>query len=88
MKEIVALIFGFAMIINACLFIPQSLHLWRTKSSRGISVASFAGFNALQLVGVIHGYFQRDYALLAGMLASLITCGSVTLLAAVYRPAN
>lgn len=80
-----ALVFGFAMIINACLFIPQAWHLWKSKSAQGVSVASFAGFNALQLVGVTHGYFQRDYALATGMLASLITCGSVTLLAALYR---
>lgn len=85
MKEIVALVFGFAMIINACLFIPQAWHLWKTRSAQGVSVASFAGFNVLQLVGVTHGYFQHDYALFTGMFASLITCGSVTLLAALYR---
>jgi MtN3 and saliva related transmembrane protein len=84
MKEAVALIFGFAMILNAALFVPQAIHLWRTKTSQGVSVFSFAGFNALQFVGALHGYFQRDHALLIGMLASLVTCGSVTLLAAKY----
>ena len=47
-----------------------------------MSILSFAGFNALQAIGALHGYFQHDYALMVGMLASLLTCGSVTVLAA------
>jgi hypothetical protein len=37
--------------------------------------------NALQFVGALHGYFQGDHALMIGMIATLITCGSITLLA-------
>jgi MtN3 and saliva related transmembrane protein len=84
MKNIVAMVFGIGMILNAGLFIPQAVHLWRTKTAKGISVPSFVGFNALQLIGVLHGWFQGDHALMLGMLASLITCGSVTLLAMHY----
>ena len=84
MKDIVAVIFGFAMAINAALFVPQAVRLWKTKNAEGVSIFAFAGFNALQLVGALHGYFQGDRALMLGMLASLITCGSVTLLAARY----
>jgi MtN3 and saliva related transmembrane protein len=84
-KNIVAVVFGFGMLINACLFVPQAWHLWKAKRAEGVSVLSFAGFNALQLIGAVHGYFQQDHALMLGMLASLLTCGSVTLLAARYR---
>ena len=52
--------------------------------AQGVSVLSFAGFNALQFVGFLHGYLQGDRALMSGMLASLLTCGSATLLAAYY----
>lgn len=88
MKNIVAVVFGFAMLINACLFVPQAWHLWKAKRAEGVSVVSFAGFNALQLVGAVHGYFQKDTALMLGMLASLLTCGAVTLLAARYSKAT
>jgi MtN3 and saliva related transmembrane protein len=84
MKEAVAFVFGLGMVLNAALFIPQALHLWRTRTSQGVSILSFAGFNTLQAIGALHGYFQRDYALMLGMLASLLTCGSVTVLAACY----
>lgn len=85
MKDIVAVVFGFGMLINAGLFVPQAWHLWKAKRAEGVSVLSFAGFNALQLIGAVHGYFQQDTALMLGMLASLLTCGSVTLLAARYK---
>ncbi len=84
MKSIVAIVFGFGMLINACLFVPQAWQLWKAKRAEGVSVLSFAGFNTLQLIGVVHGYFQQDTALMLGMLASLLTCGSVTLLAVRY----
>jgi len=83
-KETVAFIFGLGMVLNAALFVPQAVHLWRTKTAQGVSILSFAGFNALQAVGALHGYFQHDRALMIGMLASLVTCGSVTVLAAHY----
>jgi MtN3 and saliva related transmembrane protein len=85
MREAVALIFGLGMVLNAALFVPQAVHLWRTKTAQGVSILSFAGFNVLQATGALHGYFEHDYALMIGMLASLITCGSVTVLAARYR---
>jgi MtN3 and saliva related transmembrane protein len=84
MRETVAYIFGFAMILNAGLFVPQVIHLWRTKNSQGVSMLSFAGFNTLQAIGALHGYFQHDIALMVGMLASLMTCGAVTGLAAYF----
>ena len=84
MREVVAFIFGLGMVLNAALFVPQGVHLWRTKTAQGVSVASFAGFNALQAIGALHGYFQGDYALMVGMVASLVTCGSVTVLAVRY----
>jgi len=48
-------------------------------------VGDRAGFNALQIIGALHGYLQGDHALMTGMLASAITCGSVTVLAARYK---
>jgi MtN3 and saliva related transmembrane protein len=66
-KNIVAVVFGFGMLINACLFVPQAWHLWKAKRAEGVSVLSFAGFNALQLIGAVHGYFQPDHALMLGI---------------------
>ena len=84
MRDAIAFIFGLGMVLNAALFVPQAVHLWRTKTAQGVSILSFAGFNTLQAIGALHGYFEHDYALMIGMLASLLTCGSVTVLAARY----
>jgi len=85
MKEIVAWVFGFALMGNAALFVPQAIALWRKKSDEGISLVTFAGFNLLQAIAIVQGVYQHDLALILGMIASLITCGAVTLLTLIYR---
>jgi len=85
MKDIVAWLFGLGMGLNALLFVPQALSIWRTGRTEGVSLVTFGGFNALQALGVLHGVLQRDWSLTAGMAVSLVTCGSVTLLTLVYR---
>ncbi len=85
MKEIVAVIFGLGLLGNAMLFVPQVLAVWRKKSDEGISLITFGGFNLLQAIAIVHGIYQHDRALILGMVASLITCGSVTSLTLFYR---
>jgi MtN3 and saliva related transmembrane protein len=85
MKEIVAVIFGLALMGNAALFVPQALAVWRKKSDEGISLITFGGFNVLQIIAIVHGCFQHDLSLIVGMIASLITCGAVTSLTLLYR---
>jgi MtN3 and saliva related transmembrane protein len=85
MKEIVAVIFGLGLVCNALLFVPQVLAVWRKKTDEGISLVTFGGFSVLQVVGIVHGCFQRDFSLILGMAASLLSCGAVTLLTVFYR---
>jgi len=85
MKEIVAVIFGLALLCNALLFVPQALAVWRKKTDQGISLVTFGGFNVLQAIGIVHGVYQHDLSLILGMIASLITCGAVTSLTLYYR---
>jgi MtN3 and saliva related transmembrane protein len=67
------------------LFVPQVLAVWRKKTDEGISLVTFGGFSVLQVVGIVHGCFQRDLSLILGMAASLLSCGTVTLLTVFYR---
>jgi MtN3 and saliva related transmembrane protein len=84
-KETVALLFGFGMGLNALLFVPQAVSIWRKKRAEGVSLMTFGGFNVLQFLGVLHGTLEHDCSLAVGMAVSLCTCGSVTILAFVYR---
>jgi MtN3 and saliva related transmembrane protein len=85
MKEFVALVFGLGLICNALLFVPQALAIWRKKTDEGISLITFGGFSVLQAIGIVHGMYQHDPSLTLGMAASLLTCGSATLLTIIYR---
>jgi MtN3 and saliva related transmembrane protein len=85
MKNFVALIFGLGLGGNALLFVPQIFAVWRKKSDEGISLVTFGGFCILQVVGVIHGYYQHDLSLMLGLGASFLTCGTATSLTIFYR---
>jgi MtN3 and saliva related transmembrane protein len=85
MKEIIAVIFGLGLLCNALLFVPQVVAVWRKKTDEGISLITFGGFSILQMIGIIHGLYQRDPSLIIGMSASLLSCGSVTALTIFYR---
>lgn len=88
LRQTVAVAFGLALGANAIIFVPQIVAIWRAKTAEGVSTATFAGFNLMQAIGALHGYFQGDYALMLGMLASLLTSGAVTVLSLKYRPAK
>lgn len=88
MKAVISAIFGFGLIINAGLFVPQAWHLWKAKRADGISIPSFLGFCAIQFVGALDGYYQNDHALLIGMTVTLLTCGTATGLAIYYSLAS
>jgi MtN3 and saliva related transmembrane protein len=85
MKEVVAVIFGLGLLGNALLFVPQAVAVWRKKSDEGVSLITFGGFSVLQAIGIVHGVYQRDASLILGMAASLLSCGTVTLLTMFYR---
>ena len=85
MRQIIAVIFGLGLIGNALLFVPQAFAVWRKKSDEGVSLITFGGFSVLQILGVVHGFYEHDNSLIIGLGASFITCGTVTVLTIVYR---
>ncbi|MGA2558424.1 MAG: hypothetical protein ABSF17_02000 [Terracidiphilus sp.] len=85
MREIFQWLFGLGLGCNAALFVPQVIAVWRKKTDEGISLITFGGFSVLQAVGIVHGAYERDWSLILGMAASLLTCGAVTALTVFYR---
>ena len=77
--------FSLSLIANAALFIPQIIALVKSKSTEGISLITFSGFNIIQIFTFLHGISVHDYLLAGGYLLSIITCGSVTLLVCYRR---
>ncbi len=85
MRQFVTWIFGLGLIGNALLFVPQALAVWRKKTDEGVSLVTFGGFCLLQILGVVHGFYEHDNSLIIGLGASFLTCGTVTALTIVYR---
>jgi MtN3 and saliva related transmembrane protein len=85
MKEIIGIIFGLGLVINGGLFVVQAVKIVKNRSAKGVSTFTFAGFNVLQITGILHGIFQKDIYLLSGMIASFLACGAVTVLSIIYR---
>lgn len=77
--------FSIGLIVNAFLFIPQALAIYKTKNSNSVSVTTFLGFNVIQGFTISHAYLVHDYMLFFGMFASFLTCASVTGLSLWYR---
>jgi len=82
---IIEVVFSLGLFINAALFVPQIIKLYRQKDSAELSLLTFSGFNLIQLSMVLHAYLHDDYILLIGSFLSLVTCGAVTCLIIIYR---
>ncbi|MDR3186887.1 MAG: hypothetical protein LBT63_00430 [Holosporaceae bacterium] len=80
----VELMFGVGMFVNAALFIPQAVKIYRTREVGDLSILMFVGFNVVQIFSILHGYIHRDFILMAGFLLSLIFSGTITVLILLY----
>lgn len=77
--------FSASLLLNAFLFIPQIITIFRQKSAAGVSLVTFLGFNLIQLFTIFHGLLIGDYLLAAGYFLSILTCGLVTYLVIFYN---
>ncbi|HEV2524139.1 MAG TPA: PAS domain-containing protein [Gammaproteobacteria bacterium] len=84
-ENIIEITFGFALFINAILFVPQAVKILREKSAVGVSLLTFVGFLFIQFVIVLHGIIHQDYPLILGYLLSMLSCGVVITLALIYK---
>lgn len=85
LKYFIEFMFGLSLFFNALLFIPQAMKLFKSKSSKDLSLITFCGFNFMQIFAILHGVLNRDYILAVGFLLSFILCGVVTFLIVLYK---
>jgi MtN3 and saliva related transmembrane protein len=85
LNEIVNIIFSIALFINALLFIPQIVALWRNKHANDVSLITFAGFNIINIFTMLHGFTIHDRLLIIGYSFSVFTNTIVTGLIVWYR---
>lgn len=89
--SLIELLFSFALFINALLFIPQAIKIFKEKTAKSVSLLTFLGFLIIQFATVLHGVIHHDRILVIGYLLSMLTCGSIVILIARYnlkKPVN
>ena len=84
-KYFVELMFSVTMFMNAMLFVPQAVKIYKTKDVSGLSIITFLGFNIFQIFTILHAYIHADYALMFGFMLALFTSGIVTFLIFSYK---
>ena len=84
-KYIVEVAFGLGLMAKAVMFAPQAWKLYKAKKSDELSLLTFLGLNIMQLLTVLHAYFNQDRLLMIGVLLSFIFCSSVTFMIIFYR---
>lgn len=86
--DLINVIFGLGLFINALLFVPQIISLFRQKHANDVSLLTFAGFNLINIFAVLHGVTMHDKWLIIGYSFSVITNTIVTSLIIWYRFGN
>ena len=81
----VEFLFDIGLLINAALFVPQALKVFSLKDSGSLSLITYLGFNVIQVLLFIHGYYHHDFKLALGMYVSFLTCSAVTVGIILYR---
>jgi MtN3 and saliva related transmembrane protein len=84
-KYFIEITFALSMFINAMLFVPQAIKIYKTKDVKGISKITFLGFNVIQIFTILHAYINHDYILMFGFALALLTSGIVTFLIFSYK---
>jgi MtN3 and saliva related transmembrane protein len=81
----ISVAFSIGLFINALLFIPQAIKLYKTKDAKDLSKITFIGFCLIQLTAIAYGFLQDDVILITGYILSLSTCGVVTFMILKYK---
>lgn len=84
-EYLIEILFGLGQIVNASLFIPQAIKLYKTKDPESLSLITFIGFNIIQIITIGHGFIAKDYLLIGGTVANMLTSGIITVMILYYR---
>lgn len=83
-REVITVLFGAALFVNALLFVPQVYKLIQKKDATGVSLITFLGFSILQLISVSYGFIKKDYVMIVGFGLSCLMCLTISFLILKY----
>jgi MtN3 and saliva related transmembrane protein len=74
-----------AGLLGVVSFVPQIVKIWRTKSSKDVSLAMFLVFCVSTLLWIAYGILVRSAPIIATNVSIFILASTVLVLKAIYR---
>lgn len=87
-KSIITTVFGLSLFINAMLFVPQLIKVFRAKKAEDLSGVTFFGFCLIQIASIAYGLINEDNIMVVGYGLSFLLCGTLTILIIKYNSFN
>jgi MtN3 and saliva related transmembrane protein len=84
-REFIEIFFSLGLAINALLYIPQIIALFKSKSTEGVSFITFLGFAIIQLFTILHALIHADMVLMLGTIFGFVASCIVTCQILYYR---
>lgn len=84
-EQIIIILFDLSFIYIAIAAIPQIIKLVKAKNSKELSLATFLGFNIIQIASALHAYSNHETAFLIGTLILMCAYIPITILIIHYR---
>lgn len=85
LRYLIEVLFAAGLFANSLLFIPQMVRIIQKQHADDVSLTTFAGFNIINFLTVLHGYLHHDLILTIGASCAFVINTGVTLLIIWYR---
>ncbi len=82
---LVDMVVASALFINAALFLPQIIRIYRVREANAISIGMLVGMVIVSACGTLHGHFHHQHLVLLGYLLVFFMSLAVLAMTAYYR---
>ena len=80
--QILATVLGIMMSLA---YYPQAYRIWKNKSAKNVSTATYAIFSVGTTTWLIYGFYLRDLPIILSFLLGVIGSWTVLALSIIYR---
>ena len=75
--ESIALVGYLAGLLTTLAFVPQALHIWRTRSARDISLHTFSAFTVGVFLWLVYGILKAEWPIVIWNGVTFVLAGLI-----------